>query len=130
MRTNYSIRKVAVLGAGVMGAQIAAHLANADIRVLLFDLASPGEDPNAFVRKAMLGLKKMDPAPLAAPWRAELITEANYDADLPKLCDCELVIEAIAERADLKAALYAKVLPHLKEDALLASNTSGLSITG
>ncbi|MGH8609914.1 MAG: 3-hydroxyacyl-CoA dehydrogenase/enoyl-CoA hydratase family protein [Gammaproteobacteria bacterium] len=130
MRTNYSIRKVAVLGAGVMGAQIAAHLANADIRVLLFDLASPGEDPNAIVRKAMLGLKKMDPAPLAAPWRAELITEANYDADLPKLCDCELVIEAIAERADLKAALYAKVLPHLKEDALLASNTSGLSING
>ncbi len=130
MRTNYSMRKVAVLGAGVMGAQIAAHLANADIRVVLFDLVAPGGDPSAIARKAILGLKKMDPAPLAAPWRAELITAANYDSGLPALRDCDLIIEAIAERADLKAALYAKVLPHLKENAILASNTSGLSING
>jgi len=123
------IRKVAVLGAGVMGAQIAAHCANADLPVMLFDLPSGEGDRNATVRKALEGLKRLDPAPLAEPQRLAWIQPANYDDDLEALRECDLVIEAIAERLDWKQSLYERVAPFLAEGATLASNTSGLSIT-
>lgn len=123
------IRKVAVLGAGVMGAQIAAHCANAGVPVVLFDLpAKDGGDPNAIARKAVDGLRKLDPAPLATQERAELIDPANYDSELDKLGDCDLVIEAIAEKMEWKLDLYAKVAPALGPQAIFASNTSGLSL--
>ncbi|THF62921.1 3-hydroxyacyl-CoA dehydrogenase/enoyl-CoA hydratase family protein [Pseudothauera nasutitermitis] len=122
------IRKVAVLGAGVMGAQIAAHCANADVPVLLFDLPAPEGKPNAVVDKALAGLKKLDPAPLATKDRLQFIDAANYGADLEKLRDCDLIIEAIAEKMEWKLDLYAKVAPHIRADAVFASNTSGLSI--
>ncbi|MBU0750704.1 MAG: 3-hydroxyacyl-CoA dehydrogenase/enoyl-CoA hydratase family protein [Gammaproteobacteria bacterium] len=122
------IRRAAVLGAGVMGAQIAAHLANADIPVLLFDLAPPKGDKNGIVTKALAGLRKLEPAPLAEPERLQHIDAANYDENLPRLAECDLVIEAIAERMDWKRDLYARIGPHLKPGAIVASNTSGLSI--
>ena len=90
------IRKVAVLGAGVMGAQIAAHCANADVPVILFDLPAREGPANGVVDKALAGMKKLDPAPFAAKDRAQYIESANYGSDLARLGECDLVIEAIA----------------------------------
>ncbi len=126
--SKFRVRRVAVLGAGVMGAQIAAHCANANVPVVLFDLAAKEGDPDGIVKKALDGLKKLEPAPLASTERLAHIEIANYDRDLARLGDCDLVIEAIAERMDWKQALYAKVAPHLRAGAIFASNTSGLSI--
>ncbi len=123
------VRQAAVLGAGVMGAQIAAHLANARVRPILFELAAEGKDRNANARKAIEGLAKLEPSPLATRSVAEQIVPANYDEHLARLAECDLVIEAISERMDWKKALFEKVAPHLAPDAIFASNTSGLSIT-
>ena len=126
--TRFLIRKVAVLGAGVMGAQIAAHLANAKVPVLLFDLPAKDGDKNGVVLKAIEGLKKLEPSPLAGKNTLDAIETANYDQDAARLKECDLIIEAIAERMDWKRALYEKVAPHIKPGAIFASNTSGLSI--
>ena len=100
---SFIVRKAAVLGAGVMGAQIAAHLVNANIETLLFELpATDAGDPNANVVKAVEKLKKQEPAPLSVKARAQAIQAANYDQHLELLKDCDLVIEAIAERMDWK----------------------------
>jgi 3-hydroxyacyl-CoA dehydrogenase len=122
------IRRVGVLGAGVMGAQIAAHCVNAGIPVVLFDLASDGADRSAIARKAIETLQRLNPAPLATPDLAAHIQPANYDEHLDRLRDCDLVIEAIAERLDWKRDLYQKIVPALAPHATLATNTSGLSI--
>ena len=122
------IRKAAVLGAGVMGAQIAAHLVNANVDTVLFDLAAKDGDPNGIVLKAIDNLKKLSPAPFADKSRAAAIVPANYDQNLDLLKGCDLIIEAIAERLDWKRDLYAKVAPFVNQNAVLASNTSGLSI--
>ncbi len=123
------IRQVAILGAGVMGAQIAAHFANAGIASLLFDLPKEGDDKSAVARLAIKGLGKLKPEPLALAQFASRITPCNYDDDLERLGDCDLVLEAIAERVEWKTDLYQKITPHLGADAILASNTSGLSIS-
>ena len=122
------IRKAAVLGAGVMGAQIAAHLTNADVETVLFDLPAKDGDPNGIVIKAVENLKKLSPAPFADKSRAAALVPANYDKDLELLKGCDLIIEAIAERLDWKRDLYAKIAPFVAKNAILASNTSGLSI--
>ena len=122
------IRKVAVLGAGVMGAQIAAHLVNANVDTVLFDLPAKDGDPNGIVLKAIENLKKLSPAPLADKSRAGALVPANYGSDLELLKSCDLIIEAIAEKLDWKRDLYAKIAPYVADDAILASNTSGLSI--
>lgn len=126
--SNFIVKKVAVLGAGVMGAQIAAHLVNARVPVVLFDLVAPEGPRNGIVLRAIDNLKKLSPAPLGVKEDAALIQPANYEDDLALLKDCDLVIEAIAERMDWKHALYRKVAPHLAADAIFATNTSGLSI--
>src|SRR5690349_9607093 len=123
------VRQAAVLGAGVMGAQIAAHLANANVKPILFELAAEGKDRNANVRKAIDGLTKLNPSPLAAASVVRQIVAANYDENLALLKECDLVIEAISERMDWKKALFEKVAPHIAPHAIFASNTSGLSIT-
>ncbi len=127
--SQFVVRQAAVLGAGVMGAQIAAHLTNARIPVILFDLPAKKGDKNGIVQRAVDGLKKLSPPPLDSRDDAALIRAANYDDDLGRLRECDLVIEAIAERLDWKHDLYARVAPHLREDAIFATNTSGLSIT-
>ena len=124
----FLVRKAAVLGAGVMGAQIAAHLANASVPVILFDLATKDGDPSGIARKAIENLKRLEPSPLGARNRADTIDAANYDEHLDLLGDCDLVIEAISERMDWKKALYDKVAPHIGSQAIFATNTSGLSI--
>ena len=127
--SNLIIRKVAVLGAGVMGAQIAAHLINAKVPVLLFDLPAKEGPKNAIALKAIENLKKLSPAPFGVKDDARFIEPANYEDDIAKLAECDLVIEAIAERMDWKHDLYKKVAPHLAAHAIFATNTSGLSIT-
>ena len=127
--SRFSVKKVAVLGAGVMGAQIAAHLVNLRVPVLLFDLPASEGPKSGIAIKAIEGLKKLKPAPLGVPEDADLIAPANYDEHLALLKGCDLVIEAIAERMDWKTALYQKIAPFVAPHAIVASNTSGLSIT-
>ena len=117
-----------MVGAGVMGAQIAAHLINAKVPVLLFDLPAKEGPKNAIALKAIENLKKLSPAPFGVKDDAQYIQPANYDDDIEKLAECDLVIEAIAERMDWKQDLYAKIAPYVNEQAVLASNTSGLGI--
>ena len=126
---RFQVKKVAVLGAGVMGAQIAAHLVNVGVPVVLFDLPAKEGLKNGIVIKAIEGLKKLKPAPLGVPQDAALIGQANYEEHLEQLRSCDLVIEAIAERMDWKLDLYRKIVPFLSPTAIVASNTSGLSIT-
>ena len=126
---RFPVRKVAVLGAGVMGAQIAAHLVNCKVPVILFDLAAREGPANGVVARAVDNLKKLKPAPLGVAEDAAFIEQANYDEHLGRLAECDLVIEAIAERMDWKQDLYRRIAPALAPHALVASNTSGLSIT-
>ncbi len=123
------IRKAAVLGAGVMGAQIAAHLTNAGVETVLFDLPAKEGPKSGIALKAIANLAKLSPAPLADKALAASIIPANYDDDLDHLKHVDLVIEAIAERMDWKLDLYKKIAGHLSKTAIIASNTSGLSIT-
>jgi 3-hydroxyacyl-CoA dehydrogenase len=124
-----TIRKVAVLGAGVMGAQIAAHCVNARVPALLFDLPdTQSPDPNGIALRAIENLGRLNPAPLALKEDAQYLEPANYEQHLHRLQECDLVIEAIAERLDWKLDLYRKIAPHIAPGAILASNTSGLSV--
>ena len=127
--SKFQVKQVAILGAGVMGAQIAAHLVNVGVPVLLFDLPAKDGPKNGIVSRAVEGLKKHKPAPLGVPQDAALIRQANYEEHMEQLRGCDLVIEAIAERMDWKLALYTKIAPFLAPHAIVASNTSGLSIT-
>jgi 3-hydroxyacyl-CoA dehydrogenase len=129
MTNRFPVRKVAVLGAGVMGAQIAAHLVNCKVPVVLFDLPAKEGAKNGIALRAIDNLKKLKPAPLGVADDAALIQPANYEEHLALLGQCDLVIEAIAERMDWKLDLYTKIAPALAAHAIVASNTSGLSIT-
>ncbi|OQX04343.1 MAG: 3-hydroxyacyl-CoA dehydrogenase [Thiothrix lacustris] len=112
------IHNVAVIGAGVMGAGIAAHIANAGIPVLLLDITTPTLDK----------LLKADPAPLMHPKNARLITPGNIDDDLPKLAECDWIIEAIVENLAIKQALYRKIATVRRADAVVSSNTSSIPL--
>jgi len=127
--SNFIVRKVAVLGAGVMGAQIAAHCVNARVPVVLFDLPAKDGPKDGIVLRAIENLKKLNPAPLGDKDEAAYIEVGNYDDHLDALKGCDLIIEAIAERMDWKHDLYKKVAPFIAPSAIFASNTSGLSIT-
>ena len=138
------INKVAVLGAGVMGAGIAGHLANAGIDVLLLDIV-PGElndaekragldlgarqVRNRIVTQALEALVKSKPAALYLPSYAEYIETGNFEDDMSRIKECDWVIEAVVENLEIKERLFTeKVLPNLKEGAILSTNTSGLSV--
>ena len=127
--SRFNVRKVAVLGAGVMGAQIAAHLVNCKVPVVLFDLPAKEGPKNGIVTRAVEGLKKLKPSPLGVAEDAALIQQANYEEHMDLLKGCDLIIEAIAERMDWKLDLYKKIAPFVAPHAIVASNTSGLSIT-
>lgn len=127
-----AIRRAAVLGAGAMGLRIAAHLANAGLPVLLLDLpAEPAADssPAALPAAAALAtLARMKPAALFEPALARLIEPGSFARNLPRLADCDWVVEAVAENIAIKTALLRRVVEHLKPSAILTTNTSGLSI--
>jgi 3-hydroxyacyl-CoA dehydrogenase len=135
-----AIRKVAVLGSGVMGSGIAAHVANAGLPVLMLDIVppkpGPGEDTRspAFRNKLSLAglanLRKQRPAPLFTAAALELIEAGNFEDDLPRISGCDWVVEVVKEDMAVKQALFARVEPHLAPGAVVSSNTSGLSIVG
>lgn len=125
---KYEIRRVAVLGAGTMGARIAAHVANAGLPVVLLDIAADGADKNAVAKAGFEALKKSKPAAFAEAGLASRVVVGNFDDDLSKLKDCDWVIEAVAENLEIKRGLLAKVVPQLKATAILTTNTSGLPV--
>jgi len=123
------IRRAAVLGAGTMGSRIAAHLANVGIPTLLLDLPPRhGGTERPLAETAVAALAKAKPAAFFEPSLARLIASGDFDADLPKLANCDWIIEAVAENLDIKTALLTRVLPHLSPRAILTTNTSGLPI--
>src|SRR5512139_1721738 len=138
-----NIGKAAVLGAGTMGAGIAAHLANAGIPTLLLDIAPTElahdeeakgltlESPvvrNRIVNSLFEAAKKLKPAPFMLGDNAKLIALGNFTDDMVKLKDCDLVIEAVVERLDIKHKVFAEVEKHRKPGAFIATNTSGIPI--
>lgn len=126
-----TIGKAAVLGAGTMGAGIAAHLANAGIPTLLLDIAPKEDDAtdkNAIVKSLFEAAKKLKPAPFMLADNAKLITVGNFTDDIAKLKDCDFVIEAVVENLEIKHKLFAEVEKHRKPGAVIASNTSGIPI--
>ncbi len=125
---RYGIGKVAVLGAGTMGARIAAHMANAGLPVLLLDMVPPSGARNGLATAALASLKSGKPAAFASPAAAELVSIGNFEDDLAQLGQYDWVIEAVAENLEIKRALLAKVAGHLHANALLTTNTSGLPV--
>ncbi|HMB40225.1 MAG TPA: 3-hydroxyacyl-CoA dehydrogenase NAD-binding domain-containing protein, partial [Wenzhouxiangellaceae bacterium] len=123
---RFIVKKAAVLGAGVMGAQIAAHLTAAGIPVRLFDLPAKEGGRNDLVKGSIQRLAKLKPPPLADMSLVEFLHPENFDDDAAKLADCDFIIEAVAERIDIKKSLYDKIEKHIRPDAIFASNTSGL----
>jgi 3-hydroxyacyl-CoA dehydrogenase len=123
------IRRAAVLGAGTMGARIAAHLANAGVPVVLLDLASKEGPRSAIAAQALENLKKSKPAAFFDAGLASLVAIGNFDDDLKLLANCDWVIEAVTENLEIKQALLQKAVPYLKADAILTTNTSGLPVS-
>jgi len=140
---GFNVRKAAVLGAGTMGAAIAAHLSNAGIPTLLLDIAprelAPDEEAkkltlespavrNRVVKSLFEASKKLKPAPFMLAKNAGLISVGNFSDDLVKLKDCDLVIEAVVENLEIKHKLFADVEKHRKPGSVVATNTSGIPI--
>lgn len=125
---RYEIRRVGVLGAGTMGARIAAHVANAGLPVLLLDLPANAANRNAIAAQALDGLKKARPAAFTDSAAIARVTIGNFEDHAEKLKNCDWIIEAIAENLEIKRDLLAKVAPHIGSHAILTTNTSGLPV--
>lgn len=132
-----SIKKVAVLGSGVMGSRIACHFANVGLQVLLLDIVPADlkeEDKknpakrNALVNGALLAALKSNPSPIYKSSFASRIKTGNFEDNLAEIKDCDWVIEAVVERLDIKQQLFEKVEQHRKLGTLITSNTSGIPI--
>lgn len=131
------IRKVAILGSGVMGSRIAAHFANIGCEVVLLDIV-PLETPkdekqeksllwrNSIVNKFLVEATKSKPAPFYSNDFASRIKTGNLTDNLDWIADCDLILEAVIERLDIKQQLFERVEKHRREDAIIASNTSGI----
>ncbi len=123
------IKKVAVIGAGVMGAGIAAHVANAGTEVLLLDIVPPGADNrNVIAETAIEKLLKADPAPFMSKKAARLITPGNTEDDLAKLAACDWIIEAVVEKLEVKQDLYKRIEAVRKAGSVVSSNTSTIPL--
>ncbi len=114
------IKTIGICGAGVMGGQLAAFFGSAGFKVHLFDINQK------LAEKGIQGALKARPPAFYHPRFAKRITPCNYDEHLERFAECDWILEAIAERLDWKSELYAKIQPHMKEEAVLSSNTSGL----
>ena len=123
------IRKAAVIGAGVMGAGIAAHIANAGIPVVLLDIVpKEGDNRNAIAEAAIKKMLKTEPAPFMSKRTAKLVTPGNIEDHMDWLADCDWIVEAVIERLDIKQDLYAKIAKVKKDGAVLSSNTSTIPL--
>ncbi len=125
-----TIKRAAVIGAGVMGSGIAAHIANAGVPVVLLDIVPVGgKDRSAIAKGAVEALKKANPAAFMHPKNAALVTPGNLEDDLSLLADCDWIVEAIVEDAALKAALYKRIDPVRKPGSVVSSNTSTIPLS-
>ena len=123
------LRKAAVLGAGTMGAQIAAHLANAGLQVHLLDMPAPdGQPANAVVERNLKALSRLKPDPFFTASVCQQITCGNFNDDWAAIGAADWVIEAVIERPDIKQSIMAKVEAHARQDAIISTNTSGIPI--
>lgn len=131
------IRKVAVLGAGIMGSGIACHLANAGFEVLLLDLPTPGLDENQSksktarnmqVNKLLVQTIKSKPSPLYKSSYASRITTGNFEDDLDAVATCDWILEVIVERLDIKTKLFDRIEKYRNPGTIITSNTSGIPI--
>lgn len=140
----YRIEKAAVLGAGTMGAQLAAHLANAGINVLLLDIAphelnaeesakgltvESGQVRDRIARAGLEAAKKAKPAAFFTSETAHMVEVGNFMDDMERLKDCDLILEAIVENLEIKRRLYEQVEQYRRADAIVATNTSGIPVT-
>ncbi len=117
------IKKVAVLGTGVMGGQIAAHLTNANFEVYAFDM------DQEIAERGMKATQDIKPAAFYNKKSADMIKVMNYNDHLEKITECDWILEAISERIDWKKDLYAKITPYISDSAILTSNTSGIALS-
>ncbi len=122
------IKKVAVLGSGVMGSRIACHFAGAGVPVLLLDVAAEGNNRNQIVNDALTAAAKSNPSPLYTPDIVKRITTGNFDDHLKDIHSCDWIIEVVVERLDIKRQLFDKVEQFRKPGSLITSNTSGIPI--
>ncbi|MCY4205537.1 MAG: 3-hydroxyacyl-CoA dehydrogenase/enoyl-CoA hydratase family protein [Bacteroidetes bacterium] len=122
-------RRVAVIGAGTMGAQIAAHLANAGVKVLLLDLAaSEGAKSDALVKQRLKIASKLKPNPFFTKAALQRIDCGTIEHDIEKISEAEWIIEAVVERLDIKQALLEKIEKYGSPDSIVSTNTSGIPI--
>jgi len=131
------IRKVAVLGAGVMGSALACHMVNAGMEVLLLDRVTPDlseeeraskEHRDRLVNENLERTLRSKPSPIFAQALRRYIQTGNFEDDLPKIADCDWIIEAVVERLDIKRSLLEKVEQYRRPEAIVSSNTSGIPI--
>ena len=125
---RYEVRRIGVLGSGTMGARIAAHIASAGLPVLLLDMVSSGSNRNSIATQAIDGLKRASPTAFMDPSAPSQISVGNFDDDLERLNECDWIIEAVAENLEIKRALLARVAAHVRDGAILTTNTSGLPV--
>ncbi|MFG1402262.1 3-hydroxyacyl-CoA dehydrogenase/enoyl-CoA hydratase family protein [Xanthobacter sediminis] len=126
---SFEIKKVAVIGAGVMGAGIAAHVANAGVEVLLLDIVPEGAaNRNVVADTAVEKLLKADPAAFMSKKAARLVTTGNIEDNLADLASCDWIVEAVIERLDIKQALYAKIEAARRPGSAVSSNTSTIPL--
>lgn len=126
MRT---LRRVAVLGAGTMGARIAAHFANAGVPAYLLDIVNPGiADRNAAAKKGIESALKQKPTGFFTAASAALVTPGNFEDDLAKLAECDWIVEAVVENLEVKRELWRKVEALRRADAIVSTNTSGIPL--
>ena len=128
LNTRKPFRKATVLGSGVMGVQIAAHLANAGLEVDLLDLPSEKGGRNSVAEKALKHAAKMNPSPFVTKKASERIKPGNFEDDFSRLTDTEWVIEAVVENLNIKQSLMEKAERHIGEHTIVTTNTSGLPI--
>lgn len=129
-----TIKKVAVLGSGVMGSRIACHFAGVGLQVLLLDIQPPSPggdkkaDPNKIVNDALAAALKSNPSPVYTADVVKRITTGNFTDDMKKIADCDWVIEVVVERLDIKQSIFSEVEKYRKPGTLITSNTSGIPI--
>ncbi len=124
-----TINKVCVIGAGVMGAGIAAQVANAGVPVLLLDIVpKDGADRDAVAKGAVAKMLKTEPAPFMSPAAAKLVETGNIEDHLDRVAECDWIVEAVVERLDIKQALYAKLETLKRPGTAVSSNTSTIPL--
>lgn len=136
--TNRKIKKVAVLGSGVMGSRIACHFANIGVNTLLLDIVTPNlseeksadkKNRNQLVNTALENAVKSNPSPLYDKSTIKLISTGNFDDDLSRISETDWIIEVVIENLEIKKQLFEKVEKHRKPGTLITSNTSGIPIS-